>query len=72
MVTNQSKIRNDIFDLPYDDGSVDEVIADGFVEHLSFLEESKFFYEMKRVLKPGGILNFSVPNFENYPNNSKN
>ena len=54
----------DIFDLPYDDGSVDEIIADGFVEHLSFLEEKKFFYEMRRVLKPGGILNFAVPNFE--------
>jgi predicted SAM-dependent methyltransferase len=34
------------------------------LEHLSFLEERKFFYEMLRVLRPGGKLVFSVPDFE--------
>jgi predicted SAM-dependent methyltransferase len=54
----------DIFNLPYVDGSVAEVRCDSMLEHLSFLEERKFFYEMKRVLKPGGMLVFSVPDFE--------
>ena len=54
----------DVFNLPYEDGSVDEVIADGFIEHLSFIEERKIFEEIKRVLKPGGLLSFAVPNFE--------
>lgn len=54
----------DIFNLPYEDGVVDEILADGFLEHLSFLEEKKFFDEMSRALKPGGILSVSVPNFE--------
>ncbi|MGE0614873.1 MAG: methyltransferase domain-containing protein [Bacteriovoracia bacterium] len=54
----------DIFKLPYADGTVDEARADAFIEHLSFLEESKFFYEMKRILKPGGKLCFCVPDFE--------
>lgn len=54
----------DIFNLPYEDGTVSEIIADGFLEHLSFLEEKDFFLEMKRVLKKGGTLNVSVPNFE--------
>ena len=53
-----------IFKLPYKDGTVDEVIADGFLEHLSFIEEKQFFLEMKRVLKKDGILSFAVPNFE--------
>ena len=53
-----------IFKLPYKDGTVDEVIADGFLEHLSFIEEKEFFLEMKRVLKEDGILSFAVPNFE--------
>ena len=54
----------DVFDLPYEDATVDEIIADGFIEHLSFVEEKNIFEEIKRVLKPGGTLSFSVPNFE--------
>lgn len=54
----------DIFNLPYADGAVSEVRCDSMLEHLSFLEEKKFFYEMKRVLKKGGVLAFSVPDFE--------
>lgn len=34
------------------------------MEHLSFEEEKKFFTEMKRVLRIGGVLKFSVPDFE--------
>lgn len=56
--------QHDIFNLPYADGTVAEVRCDSLLEHLSFLEERKFFYEMKRVLKPGGLLVFSVPDFE--------
>jgi predicted SAM-dependent methyltransferase len=54
----------DIFNLPFPDDSVDEVRADSLVEHLSFIEEAKFFYEVKRVIKPGGIFQFSTPDFE--------
>jgi SAM-dependent methyltransferase len=54
----------DIFALPYADGTVSEVKSDSLLEHLSFLEEGKFFYEMLRVLRPGGRLVFSVPDFE--------
>jgi predicted SAM-dependent methyltransferase len=54
----------DIFDLPYKDGEVDEVRADAFIEHLSFKEEPKFFYEVARVLKPGGLFRWCVPDFE--------
>lgn len=54
----------DIFNLPFPDASVTEVRADSLLEHLSFLEEPILFYEVKRVLKPGGIFIFSVPDFE--------
>ena len=57
-------IQCNILDLPFEDNSVDEVRADAILEHMSFLEEPKFFYEVKRVLKPGGVLDFSVPDFE--------
>ena len=54
----------DIFNLPYADGSVTEVRADSLIEHLDFFEEQKFFYEVCRVLRPGGIFEFSTTNFE--------
>jgi len=54
----------DIFNLPYEDASVDEVRADSLIEHLSFVEEPKFLYEVVRVLRPGGIFCFSTTNFE--------
>ena len=58
-------IKNfDIFSLPYADNTVDEVRTESMLEHLSFEEEGKIFREIKRVLKPGGIVNISVPNFE--------
>lgn len=54
----------DIFNLPFPDNSVSEVLSESMLEHLSFAEERLFFEEMRRVIKPGGILNFSVPDFE--------
>jgi predicted SAM-dependent methyltransferase len=54
----------DIFNLPFPDGSVAEVRADSLLEHLSFTEEPKFFYEVKRVLRPGGTFQFSTTDFE--------
>jgi ubiquinone/menaquinone biosynthesis C-methylase UbiE len=54
----------DIFNLPFGNDSVIEVRSESMLEHLSFAEERKFFLEMQRVIKPGGVLNFSVPDFE--------
>lgn len=63
-------IKNwDIFNLPLEDNSVDEVRADCLFEHLSFKEEKIAFHEVKRVLKPGGIFNLSVPDFEDLVKN---
>ena len=54
----------DIFNLPYPDSSVSEVKADSLIEHLTFIEEPLFFYEVKRVLRPNGIFDISTTNFE--------
>lgn len=54
----------DIFNLPYEDNTVELVKADSLLEHLSFLEERKLFLEVARVLCSGGIFEFSVPDFE--------
>lgn len=54
----------DIFNLPYADGTVDEVRADSLIEHLPFVDEPRFFHEVKRVLKSGGLLRLATPDFE--------
>lgn len=54
----------DIFNLPYEDGSIGEVNADGLLEHLCFKEEPLFLREIFRVLSVSGIFRFSVPDFE--------
>ena len=54
----------DIFELPYEDSSVDEVRADSFIEHLGFKDEKRFFLEVRRVLKKDGIFTWNVPDFE--------
>lgn len=50
--------------LPYPDLSVDEIIADGILEHFDKYLRFIVFYEWARVLKVGGTINLSVPNFE--------
>ena len=40
----------DIFNLPVQDESVNEVRSECLFEHLNFIEEKAIFYEVKRVL----------------------
>lgn len=62
---NNLKIKNlNVFNLPFKDNSVDEVRSEAFIEHLSFVEEKRFFYEIKRILKSKGKINFSTVDFE--------
>ena len=69
---NKLKIKNlNIFNLPFKDNSVDEIRAEAFIEHLSFVEEKKFFYEVKRVLKSKGKINFSHGKIYTLPKNIK-
>lgn len=64
-IDNGTKIyQYDIFNLPYESSSVDEVRCDSLIEHLSFVEEKSFFEETTRVLKKGGKVTFSTPDFE--------
>ena len=60
----QKFLQCDVLNLPFEDSSVSEVRADAILEHMSFLEEPLFFREVARVLKPGGMINISIPDFE--------
>jgi len=56
--------QHDIFNLPYEDHSVEEVRSEGLIEHLPFIDEPRFFFEIMRILKPGGLLYLSTVDFE--------
>ncbi len=53
-------IQADAHQLPFDDESIDSVLAGELVEHL--MQPIQFFLECNRVLKEEGKLIFSVPN----------
>jgi len=57
-------VQYDIFNLPYPDNSVDEIRADGLIEHLPFIDEPRFFTEIVRVVKPDGMIYLSTVDFE--------
>jgi SAM-dependent methyltransferase len=54
----------DIFNLPFEEGTVDYVRAEGLIEHLPFIDEPRFFYEVARDLKTNGVLYVSTVDFE--------
>ncbi len=57
-------VNYDIFNLPFEDGSVEEVRSEALIEHLPFIDEARFFAEVVRVLKPGGLLYLTTVDFE--------
>lgn len=56
--------KYDIFDLPLEDNSVDEILAEHLIEHIKFKDEEKFWKECFRVLKKGGKLRVETPDME--------
>lgn len=58
------KLGTEAFPLNYPDNSVSEIRASHILEHLSFREVLHAMQEWTRVLKPGGRLRVSVPDFD--------
>src|SRR5271165_1552536 len=50
--------------LPFDDSSIDTILAEHVLEHCSFEEEARVWPEFARVLRPGGTLIVEMPDFE--------
>lgn len=58
------KVRGDITSLPFKNNSFDLVTANMVLEHLKIPKAQ--FFEIKRILKPGGIFIFHTPNILGY------
>jgi ubiquinone/menaquinone biosynthesis C-methylase UbiE len=50
--------------LPFDDESFDIVYSSNVLEHVQ--DPERVMFEAVRVLKPGGVLHFEIPNFMSY------
>ena len=57
-------LNYDISNLPYEEGTVDEILTEHVIEHIPFKDEEKFWRESFRVLKKGGILQAECPDME--------
>ncbi|HBE89845.1 MAG: hypothetical protein A3E37_05035 [Candidatus Andersenbacteria bacterium RIFCSPHIGHO2_12_FULL_46_9] len=55
-------ILADYFDWHVDDASYDVVVANGFIEYVSYEQRDDFFNDAYRILKPGGSLIVSARN----------
>jgi dolichol-phosphate mannosyltransferase len=54
-------VRGSAFDLPFRDDSFDCVISSEVIEHIVF--DDRLFTEMRRVLRPGGMLVIGTPDY---------
>ncbi len=54
------------WNLPLPSNSVDEIMAKGMIEHLTYHEVARAFREWLRVLKPGGFFTGEVPDVDEY------
>ena len=54
----------DVRTLPFEEGTVDLIYASHVLEYFDRVEVPKVLAEWKRVLKKGGILRLSVPDFD--------
>ncbi len=62
---NTSLIQADVRHLPLEDGSVDAVVSTSTLDHLPQLARSAALEEMRRVMRPGGVLVITGDNASN-------
>ena len=64
MFNPMAEVQADVLNLPFEDNYADEVVASHIIEHISWRKQVDLYEEFFRVLKPGGKLLLSYPEFE--------
>ena len=57
-------VQADITELPYEDNSVDKIVAYQVIEHVPYNLNDKLFAEIYRVLKPAGTAILETPDID--------
>lgn len=50
--------------MPLPDGSVDRIVSEHFLEHVDATSITRIFAECHRLLRPGGLARFAVPDYD--------
>jgi SAM-dependent methyltransferase len=63
-VLRSKPIRHDVRKpLPFEDDSVDEIYTSHLLEHLTYADGLRFLEELRRVIKPDGIIRIVSPDY---------
>lgn len=60
----EADVQADICELPYENESVDAIVAYQVIEHVPYNKSKQVFEEMYRVLKPGGTAIVETPDID--------
>jgi SAM-dependent methyltransferase len=64
-VLRSKPIRHDVRKpLPFEDDSVDEIYTSHLLEHLTYADGLRFLEELRRVIKPDGIIRIVSPEYD--------
>ena len=61
----KADMRMDIRDAEFEENSLDEILAQDVIDHVSFMECKELMKKFYKWLKPNGVLNIHLPNFTN-------
>lgn len=61
---DEADVRADICELPYENGTIDEIVAYQVIEHIPYNKSEDMFKEMYRVLKVGGTAKVETPDID--------
>jgi ubiquinone/menaquinone biosynthesis C-methylase UbiE len=65
MLPNKTDIVSDVRQLPFPDATFQYALCSDVLEHFPLVETEKILTEWRRIIKPGGIIEFRVPDLEN-------
>jgi len=61
----KSDMRIDIREAEFEENSLDEILAQDVIDHVTFVECKGLMLNFYKWLKPNGLLNIHLPNFTN-------